>query len=100
MNGWAKWISIFLVAIGMIAGHMVFVADGRYFPFREGVELAGGMKSISESLKFNLKAIKKWSKETEVLKDKYYEDKSDRQERKIEEMQRTIRRLESRPRAQ
>ncbi len=100
MNAWAKWISIFLGVIALIGGHMIFVADGRYFPLREGVEVAGGMKSISEALRITKEAMQKQADEMKEFKDRYFEDKSKSQQRVINEMERKIRLLESRPRAQ
>ncbi len=100
MNAWAKWISIFLGVIALISGHMIFVADGRYFPLREGVEVAGGMKSIAEALRITKEGMKKQADEMKEFKDRYFEDKSNSQQRMIEQMERKIRLLESRPRAQ
>ena len=100
MNGWGKKIGIAIAALTMISTVYLLVADGRYFPLREGDAVAGGMKSIVKALKFTEEALKKQAEETKDLKNKYYEEKSDRQQRKIEDMQRKIRRLETRPRAQ
>jgi len=66
MNKITTWIGITLVAMGMIGGHMIFVADARYFSSKKAVDLikefvvfAERQKTAGEIQKENLKAIKR-----------------------------------------
>lgn len=104
MNGWGKWIGIVLMAMGMIGGHMLFVADGRYF-FRseaakfgkEMVIFAERQRTAGEIQKENYKAIKRLNEETKEIRQDM-EKKWLRKE--IERLKRDKRKLQSRPRAQ
>lgn len=97
MNGWGKKIVIAIAALTFISSVYLMVADGRYFPLREGDAVAGGMKSIAESLKFNLKAIKALNEEQQNIKEKFLEDKNRRLEKMNQELKKRNRELQRRP---
>ncbi len=100
MNGWTKWIGVFFVGAGMIATFMIFVADGRYFAFGEGVKLSTQQRTNSRISQEVLRGLKELNKKQVNLEKQYYRDKSDRQERENENLRRKIRALQARPRAQ
>ena len=107
MNTWMKWLNIALAAIGMIGAHMLFVADGRYFPLREGVEVAQQQKTLVQQQKTNsrisqevLRGFKKLRDDQADITKEWLRNKNELQEREMENLKDKIRRLQSRPRAQ
>ncbi len=107
MNAWAKWATILMAGVLMIAGHMLFVADGRYFFRSEAVKFVKEMvvfaerqKTSTEIQKENYKAIKKLNEKQTDFTEQWLRDKNERQETLNDRLKERIRELQSRPRAQ
>jgi hypothetical protein len=84
----------------MLSGLMIFVADGRFFPLKDGVKLAESYKISSKIQRENYKALKRLNSRQTDMEKKWLRERDIRRKEEMERMRDKIRRLQNRPRAQ
>ena len=90
MNSLTKWIGIIFTALGMVgmlAGYMLFVADGRFFPLGEGILLTERSNTGAKIQKENYKAIKKLNSRQTDMEKKWLRKEIDELKRKNRNLQ-------------
>ncbi len=98
MNNIKTWIEIIAIAIVLIGGHMLFIADSRYFSITKASELVKEFvvvverqRTASEIQKENLKAIKRINARQTDMEKKWLR-------KEINDLKRKNRKLRSIPR--